>query len=109
LVQEKSTASLGRVLVAAKDFRPGEHVLTEAPLYSGPKGSDTKLVCLGCYVDMDAITGNACSSCRWPLCPDCKEVSLMPELKWALLRVFYYMVAYIYMYFNPYVFRIQRN
>jgi len=66
----ESNSTLGRHLVAARDFRAGDTILTEEPLVLGPR-QITEPVCLGCYRRVNGAY--RCSKCSWPLCgPGCE-------------------------------------
>ncbi|XP_059048727.1 SET domain-containing protein SmydA-8-like [Achroia grisella] len=60
---------LGRYLVAAKDLKAGEKILSDEPFVIGPS-SDTSLVCHNCYLPLISKF-IVCKSCAVaPLCPD---------------------------------------
>lgn len=44
----KTSEQLGRYLVAAKDLKPGENIISEEPFVVGPHG-DSALVCFNCH------------------------------------------------------------
>ena len=43
---------MGRYIVATRDLKPGELILTESPLVIGPMAV-TVPICLGCYKNID--------------------------------------------------------
>nr|XP_036219352.1 SET domain-containing protein SmydA-8 isoform X1 [Bactrocera oleae] len=69
---EKSTV-LGRYLVANRDLKAGELLITEEALAIGPCVS-ADAVCLGCYMPVELQSAQyRCSSCKWPMCaPQCR-------------------------------------
>lgn len=73
-IQICANSKLGRHLVASRDIKPGEIVLKEAPLISGPS-QITCPVCIQCLQRLDACDiengEQACDRCGWPLCSDC--------------------------------------
>lgn len=61
-------AVLGRHLVATRVIQPGEIVIKEAPLISGPPQL-TAPVCLGvCEKPLQPPLLKNCDACGWPLC-----------------------------------------
>ncbi|ENN81700.1 hypothetical protein YQE_01906, partial [Dendroctonus ponderosae] len=57
-----------RYIVAKKDIKPGEVIISEEPLVIGPC-TDCKVQCLGCYKDLEKeIRLFRCSKCGWPMC-----------------------------------------
>lgn len=57
-----------RYLVAAKDLRPGERILSDEPFVLGPN-SDTSLVCFNCYLPLISKF-LVCKNCGVaPICP----------------------------------------
>jgi len=60
-----SSPSLGRYLVATRDLKPGEMVISETPLVIGPQAV-TIPICLACY--KPATSKYACTQCGWPMC-----------------------------------------
>jgi len=56
---------LGRYLVATRDLKPGELVLSETPLVIGPQAVTVPL-CLTCYKPSDGKF--SCPKCGWPMC-----------------------------------------
>jgi len=60
-----SSAELGRYLVATRDLKPGELVISETPLIIGPQAV-TIPVCLACYKPSDGRF--SCTKCGWPMC-----------------------------------------
>ncbi|XP_063228128.1 SET domain-containing protein SmydA-8 isoform X2 [Bacillus rossius redtenbacheri] len=61
-----------RYLVASRDLRPGELIISEDPLVVGPC-YDCQPLCVGCYRRLDlAAQDFRCERCGWPLCAaDC--------------------------------------
>ena len=64
LYQESSRPGVGRVLEAARDVSPGQPVLQEECLVSGPDGLP---VCLGCLAPLGPAVV-PCERCSWPMC-----------------------------------------
>lgn len=62
-----SSSVLGRHWVAARDVAPGEVLLEEKPLATGPKAG-SRPVCLTCYAPLPERGGYTCSACGWPMC-----------------------------------------
>eukprot|EP00092_Neocalanus_flemingeri_P038962 GFUD01042416.1.p1 GENE.GFUD01042416.1~~GFUD01042416.1.p1 ORF type:complete len:551 (+),score=82.13 GFUD01042416.1:176-1828(+) len=60
-----SSPELGRYLVATRDLKPGEMVISETPLVIGPQAV-TIPICLACY--KPANSKFACGKCGWPMC-----------------------------------------
>ncbi|RVE45500.1 hypothetical protein evm_009839 [Chilo suppressalis] len=59
---------LGRYLVAAKDLKAGENILTDEPFVLGPT-SDSALVCFNCYLPLISKF-LVCKNCAVaPICP----------------------------------------
>lgn len=72
---EKSE-ELGRFGVSNRDLAPGEVFFEEIPFACGPKAR-TVCCCLECYCKLDATSaGSRCENCTWPLCDDCKKLSV---------------------------------
>ncbi|CAG4991158.1 unnamed protein product [Colias eurytheme] len=64
----KTSEELGRYLVAARDLRPGERILSDQPFVLGPS-SDTSLVCFNCYLPL-INKFHVCKFCAVaPICP----------------------------------------
>lgn len=64
---------LGRCLVAIRNISPGEIVIQEAPLISGPLQT-TPPICLGCYNLLTEFNSRDCERCGWPICSlDCEK------------------------------------
>lgn len=55
---------LGRHLVATRDLKPGDVIISENPLVYGPKQVSAPL-CLGCHAPAPRAR---CPRCLWPLC-----------------------------------------
>ena len=70
-----------RYMVARKDLNPGDIILREKPMVTGPNldnaasgGSLSQAVCLGCYAPLNQNTYHPCSKCKAPLCnSSCEE------------------------------------
>jgi len=60
-----SSPDIGRFLVATRDLKPGEMIISETPLVMGPQAV-TIPVCLACY--KPATNKYLCPKCGWPLC-----------------------------------------
>jgi len=74
----------GSWAVAKNDLAPGQIVLVESPLVSGP-GRNGKPICLACYSLVDAEY--YCSECGWQLCSEMCETAKSPHsLECALLK-----------------------
>jgi len=56
---------IGRYLVATRDLKPGEMVISETPLVMGPMAVTVPL-CLACYKPADGKF--SCPKCGWPMC-----------------------------------------
>lgn len=72
-----TNSHLGRHVVATRDVKRGEVILTERPLVFGPK-LVSEPMCLGCMEKLTLPHERApfyeCSGCRWPLCgPKCEQ------------------------------------
>lgn len=64
----KTSQAMGRYMVAKKDIKPGEVIISEEPLIIGPC-TDCKVLCLGCYKDLEKEQKIIrCTNCGWPLC-----------------------------------------
>ncbi|CAH2093101.1 unnamed protein product [Euphydryas editha] len=64
----RSNEKLGRYLVAAKDLKAGERILSDQPFVLGPN-SDTSLVCFNCYLPLISKF-LVCKNCAVaPVCP----------------------------------------
>jgi len=59
-----SSPDLGRYLVATRDLKPGEMIISETPLVMGPQAV-TIPVCLACY---KPATNKYTCKCGWPMC-----------------------------------------
>jgi len=66
---------VGRVLIASRDIRPWEAVLTDTAMVQAP---DDSPVCVGC---LGAVSGDAvCARCKWPVCGvQCQEEEVHEE------------------------------
>lgn len=60
-----TSPDLGRYLVATRDLKPGEMVISETPLVLGPQAVTIPL-CLACYKPADGKF--SCPKCGWPMC-----------------------------------------
>lgn len=71
----KSDDVKGRYIEANKDIKPGEIIIKEDALVTGPSGDPAPYkICLGCY---KVITDEPveCTACKWPMCSDkCEKV-----------------------------------
>ena len=63
----QTAADQGRYMVAGRDLRQGEVILSEYPLVAGPLYTRSKPVCLGC---LRLVAGNTyrCGGCGLPVC-----------------------------------------
>jgi len=59
------STEIGRYLVATRDLKPGEMVVSETPLVIGPMAV-TVPICLACYKVSDGKF--SCPKCGWPMC-----------------------------------------
>ena len=74
-------------MVAARDLQPGDIIVREKPVVTGPNldnassgGSLTESVCLGCYALLQQKTFHPCRKCKAPLCSSsCEESTLHKE------------------------------
>eukprot|EP00095_Tigriopus_kingsejongensis_P011425 maker-scaffold953_size76948-snap-gene-0.8 protein:Tk11425 transcript:maker-scaffold953_size76948-snap-gene-0.8-mRNA-1 annotation:"hypothetical protein DAPPUDRAFT_194440" len=62
-----SSSVIGRHVVATRDLRPGELVLSENPLLIAPMAY-TVPICLACFKPVDGSI--RCTTCGWPMCSD---------------------------------------
>lgn len=70
-VRVKEDEKVGRFLEATRDIKPGDVVVKEKPLITGPS-QVTPPVCLGCYKQLEAGKSVDCELCGWPFCSrDC--------------------------------------
>ena len=67
-------------MVANRDLNPGDIILREKPLVTGPNldnassgGSLSQAVCLGCYAPLHQSTYYPCRKCKAPLCSNACE------------------------------------
>ncbi|XP_049947808.1 SET domain-containing protein SmydA-8-like [Schistocerca serialis cubense] len=74
----RTSAELGRHLVATRDVEAGAAVLGDAPLVVGPRvhrAADEAPACLGCLLPLplppEAAALARCPRCLWPLCAPC--------------------------------------
>lgn len=66
----KTSETMGRYAVAARDVDPGTILIRELPLVVGPCADDP-VVCLGCYLNLEKdkiLVPFKCPGCSWPLC-----------------------------------------
>lgn len=66
---------VGRYMVANRELKPGEEIVTEMPFVVGPKAF-TYPLCLSCYAVWPPTSDNKplCSKCGWPVCgPECEN------------------------------------
>ncbi|XP_014610022.1 PREDICTED: protein msta, isoform B [Polistes canadensis] len=66
---------VGRYMVASRELKPGEEILTEMPFVVGPKAF-TYPLCLSCYAPWSSSLEEKplCSKCSWPVCgPECEN------------------------------------
>lgn len=66
-MQIRTNDLYGRYLVASRDIKPGEIVLKESPLISGPS-QITAPVCIGCLQGLGEGLKEECDRCGWPIC-----------------------------------------
>nr|CAI5852284.1 unnamed protein product [Callosobruchus analis] len=70
-----TSKELGRHLLATRDLKPSDVILTEAPLVFGPKPQQIKegpFPCVGCCRILVDQTCERCPLCLWPVCKlDC--------------------------------------
>ncbi|VEN63535.1 unnamed protein product [Callosobruchus maculatus] len=70
-----TSKELGRHLIATRDLKPSDVVLTEEPLVFGPKPQQIKegpFPCVGCCRILTDQTCERCPLCLWPVCKlDC--------------------------------------
>jgi len=59
------SSEIGRYLVATRDLKPGEMIVSETPLVMGPQAVTIPL-CLVCYKPSDGKY--SCPKCGWPMC-----------------------------------------
>lgn len=58
-------SELGRFLVANRDLKPGDLVISEVPIVWGPRHHSDDRVCVGCGI-VNAVC--RCPGCGWPAC-----------------------------------------
>ncbi|XP_075980478.1 SET and MYND domain containing, arthropod-specific, member 1 [Anticarsia gemmatalis] len=72
----KEDAKLGRYMEATREIKPGDVVMKEKPLITGPS-QNTAPVCLGCYKLLEEGKVVTCEKCGWPFCS--KQCTTKPE------------------------------
>lgn len=80
-----SSSTLGRYVIATRDLKPGELVLSECPTVMAPMAF-TIPICLSCYKTVDG--SKRCPKCGWALCSEsCMEsASHVPECSFTQAR-----------------------
>jgi len=80
-----SNLEMGRYIIATRDLKPGELILTESPIVIGPQAV-TPPVCLACYKPVNG--SYICSRCGWPMCNEACSTSPnhKPECEMTLAR-----------------------
>ena len=80
-------------MVARRDLNPGDIILREKPLVTGPNLEDatkidnsTQSVCLGCYAALHPNTYHPCRKCKAPLCGNSCEESLLQKDECAVFK-----------------------
>lgn len=63
----------GQCLVASRDIKPLEVILTDTPCVLGPPLGSDLVVCSLCLRGSDVMT--ECPECHYPMCGDCDEAS----------------------------------
>ncbi|XP_001601934.2 SET domain-containing protein SmydA-8 [Nasonia vitripennis] len=63
--EERENQELGRHLLATRDLKPDDLIISEAPIVWGPSSHVEERVCVGCGV-RDAVC--RCPNCAWPAC-----------------------------------------
>ncbi|XP_041981849.1 SET domain-containing protein SmydA-8 isoform X2 [Aricia agestis] len=63
----KHSDVMGRYVVATREIKPGEVIMSEPALAVGPCAG-CGLICLGCYRELDESSLVKCAGCKWPLC-----------------------------------------
>ncbi|XP_017777901.1 PREDICTED: protein msta-like [Nicrophorus vespilloides] len=64
----KTSKIMGRYMVATRELRPGNIILSEMPIVVGPC-TGCKVQCLACYQPIEESGSYAkCKGCDWPLC-----------------------------------------
>jgi len=79
-----SSPELGRYLVATRDLKPGEMIISETPLVMGPQAV-TIPVCLACY--KPATSKYVCPKCGWPMCSEKCAKSAVHEAECNLTQI----------------------
>lgn len=75
---------LGRHLVASRNIKKGEVILTDKPLVSGPTKESTILICPGCYQEEPEAN---CGLCGWPMCSEnCPKRTIHDDAECKLIR-----------------------
>jgi len=75
----RSSNSIGRYLVAARDLKARELIISEEPLIAGPTDDDATM-CLGCCLKMTENQYSRCSRCHFPVCSSACEEASFPSL-----------------------------
>ena len=82
-------------MVARKDLSPGDIILREKPVVTGPNlAHDSSLgdkalsqaVCLGCYAPLQSKSFHPCRKCKGPLCSTSCEESLLHKEECMVLK-----------------------
>jgi len=84
-VCSSSDQTMGRYIIATRDLKPGELILTESPLAIGPPAV-TPPLCLACYKPVDGRY--RCPKCGWPMCNEACALSPVhrPECEMTVAR-----------------------
>lgn len=82
VIMNISDDPLSRILVAAKDIKPGEMILSELPLIKYPQWNSLP-TCLGCYKLIDRENHIFCEKCNFPMCSEacCKTSDHLLECR----------------------------
>ncbi|XP_059080640.1 SET domain-containing protein SmydA-8-like isoform X1 [Tigriopus californicus] len=80
-----ASSTLGRYVIATRDLKPGELVLSECPTVMAPMAF-TIPICLSCYKSVDG--SKRCPKCGWALCSEgCMDsASHVPECSFTQAR-----------------------
>ena len=80
-------------MVARRDLNPGDIILREKPIVTGPNldnassgGLLSEAVCLGCYAPLQQQTFHPCRKCKGPLCGKSCEDSPSHAEECAILK-----------------------